>query len=401
MRVKRQISRPLFRQRPRRAGCLPFVLLMGIMAGFALAAREFRSVTQPAPRPPLDLRQAETAFNDGDLDAAITLATELLDQSPDNIAALTLLVRALIYRSYSDYDRAIDRQVALEISTAALSRLPGNLNALAIHAFALQANESADEAGRMALRVIERDENNLLARLALALSYGKQGIFEAALREARRAVEIATVASPQWLMDTQRVLAITYSDLGRYTDAITAVRAGIDAHKTMLALHFEQALYALQIGNSDMATSAYFRVIAYDENNVKARFRLCELSSTMRERDAAVKYCQEVTTLAPEWSDGWYQLGREYFLQGNFKEAQHTLNRCSTLQVLQNIPVEKRRFECWYLQGQSAEILGDCPALMTTYNEFLTMSAGKNIPQTWTYPPEGPPICAKMTPTGG
>jgi tetratricopeptide (TPR) repeat protein len=395
------MSRPLFRQRPRRAGCLPFVLLMGMMAGFALAAREFRSFTQPAPRPPLDLQQAETAFTNGDLDTTILLATELFENSPDNMAALTLLVRALIYRSYSDYDRAIDRQVALEISSGALARLPGNLNVLAIHAFALQANDSAAEAGRMALRVIERDDQNLPARLALALSYGSQGIFEAALREARRAVDIASVSAPQWLMDSQRVLAIAYSDLGRYADAITAVRAGIDAHKTMLALHFEQALYALQIGNSDMATSAYFRVIAYDENNVKARFRLCELSSTMREREAAVKYCQEVTTLAPEWSDGWYQLGREYFLQGNFKDAQQTLNRCSTLQVLQDMPIEKRRFECWYLQGQSAEILGDCAALMTTYNEFLTMSAGKNIPQTWTYPPEGPPICANLTPTGG
>lgn len=401
MRVRRQMSRPLFRQRSRRAGCLPFVLLMSLVAGFALAAREYNSFTQPAPRPPLDWGQIQLAFNNGDLDTAIMLATELLENAPDNIAALTLLVRALVYRSYSDYDRAIDRQVALEISTAALSRLPGNADVLAIHAFALQANDSAPEAGRMALRVIEREDRNMPARLALALSYGSQGIFEAALREARRAVEIATTSAPDWLMDAQRVLAIAYSDLGRYDDAITSVRAAIDVHKSMLALHFEHALYALQIGNSDMATAAYFRVIAYDQTNVKARFRLCELSSTMREREAAVKYCQEVTTLAPEWSDGWYQLGREYFLQGKFKEAQDTLNRCSTLQVLQDVPVEKRRFECWYLQGQSAEILGDCDALMTTYNEFRTMSAGKNIPQTWTYPPEGPPICANATATGG
>src|SRR5690606_25949219 len=106
------------------------------------------------------------------------------------------------------------------------------------------------------------------------------------------------------------------------------------------------------------------------------------------------RYCGEVTQLAPSWADGWYQLGREYFLQGNFAAARDSLHHCSVLQVVQGVPATQRRFECWYLQGQAAEILGDCETLVATYNEFRAMTANANVQQTWTYPPEGPPGCA-------
>ncbi|MCZ2097350.1 MAG: hypothetical protein LC121_14030 [Anaerolineae bacterium] len=113
----------------------------------------------------------------------------------------------------------------------------------------------------------------------------------------------------------------------------------------------------------------------------------------MREREQAIKYCQEVTQRAPNWSDGWYQLGMEYFLQGDFAQAQSNLHRCSTLQVLQNVPVSERRFACWYIQGQAAEIRGDCESLIAIYNEFRAMNADAQIQERWTYPPEGPPGC--------
>ncbi len=137
-------------------------------------------------------------------------------------------------------------------------------------------------------------------------------------------------------------------------------------------------------------------MLVYDPENVKARLRLCELSSLLREREAAIRYCQQVTERAPAWADGWYHLGREYFLQGNFRLAQEHFHRCSSLQVMQNIPPEERRFECWYLQGQAAEILGDCENLLATYNEFRAMAIDPAVQQTWTYPPEGPPGCVPL-----
>ena len=151
--------------------------------------------------------------------------------------------------------------------------------------------------------------------------------------------------------------------------------------------------FALHLGDYDRATAAYFRILATDPQNIKVRLRLCSLSSTLREIDAAMTYCQEVIEHAPQWADGWYFLGREYFLQGNFSEAQSHLNQCTSLLIEQHVPIEERRLDCWYLQGQTAEILGDCDSLLTTYNQFKGMVQIANLPQTWVYPPEGPSIC--------
>ncbi|MBC8170609.1 MAG: hypothetical protein H7X77_03020, partial [Anaerolineae bacterium] len=182
-------------------------------------------------------------------------------------------------------------------------------------------------------------------------------------------------------------------------EAGTTIEQAIALNPHLPVLYFEKALYALQTGDTSAATEAYFEIMATDADNIKARLRMCELSSMMREREIALDYCTEVTELAPTWVDGWHKLGREYFLQGNFAAAQQNLNNCSSLQVMQNVGVSERRFECWYLQGQAAEILGDCPALLATYNEFRAMTAEYPSPQTWVYPPEGPPGCtAAATP---
>jgi tetratricopeptide (TPR) repeat protein len=220
------------------------------------------------------------------------------------------------------------------------------------------------------------------------MGFSGVGSHDVALRESLQAV-----SSPGWRMDTHRAVAISYSGVGDYTDAIKSIERALALNNRMIPLYFERALYARQLGDADSASVAYFQVLAIDPQNVKARFRLCELSSVLRERDSAIEFCRQVTELAPSWADGWYQLGREYFLQGNFAPAQQNLNRCSTLQVEQDVPVSERRFECWYLQGQAAEIMGDCPALLATYNEYRVMASNSGLAQTWIYPPEGPPSC--------
>lgn len=396
MRIYRNSSRDLFRGRRRRGGCLPLFVLLGVLLGVAAVSLNRLWLNLHAPHLAGDLGMAERAFLSGDLDTSIALAEQALREDPESAQALALLVRALIYRSYADYDSERDRASALELTLQALRHAAGSRDPLAAHAFALHAAGFSEEAGRTALRVIERQPENALARLALALSYGGQGLFEVALREALRAVELAE-HEPGLRADAYRALAIAYSDLGRYHEAITAVETAISHNPRLLALYYERALYAQQVGDTDAATVAYFQVLAYQPENVKARLRLCELSSALRERDAAISYCGQVTALAPAWAEGWYRLGREYYLQGDFRAAQAAFNRCTALQVVQSVPVEERRFDCWYLQGQAAELLGDCEGLLATYEDFLHMTAGSGLPQTWTYPPEGPAIC--LTPT--
>ena len=380
---------------------MPFFVLVGVAVTVVALGRNWIGQWLNSNYPQntqINLQSAQSAFDNGDLVTSINYASQLLNETPTHESALVLLVRSLIYQSYNDYDGRANRQKALDISEQGLARAPRSLEIQAIHAYALQANHRPDEAGRIALRVIDRSPEHIMARIVLSLSYRSQGIFEAALREANVAVALSNQYQ-QYQMESYRTLAIAYSDLGQYDNALLSIDRAIEFNRKLLPLYFERALYALQIGNTDQASVSYFQIMAFDEQNVKVRFRLCELSSNLQERDTAIRYCQEVTQLAPEWSDGWYQLGREFFLNGNFVEAQAAFNQCTTLQVKQKIPIPERRFECWYLQGQSAEIVGDCRALLTIYHDFLEMASRTDIPQTWTYPPEGPSICADLPPT--
>lgn len=398
MRIQRQQSRLSFRSsRRRRSGGLSLAVLLGLLVGAGalswnwLGTRLNLGAAAPVGNA---LGAGQQAFARGDLDNAIIYARQVLDADPDSEEALILLARALIYRSYSDYNRAIDRESALELTSESLATAPKTAKRLAIQAYALQANGQGGAAAQMADEALRLDASDGLARVARALAYGGVGSFQVALRESEQVARDAI-----WQLEGQRALAISYSDLGDYDSAIQSVERAIALNRYLVPLYFERALYAMQIGDADAATAAYYQVLTYQPENVKARLRLCELSSLLRERDSAVKYCREVTERAPEWTDGWYQLGMEYFLQGDFPAAQSALHRCSSLQIMQNVSVSERRFECWYLQGQAAEIVGDCAGLVATYNEFRAMAKDATIDQTWTYPPEGPPGCAVVPAT--
>lgn len=400
MHIQRQVN-GIAQRKKRRNGCMPLLVIISVLLGILMIGRDW--LTQLFNG---QIRQARTdaetisdAYEAGNLDATIAAALSQLETKTDDTNTLSLLVRALIYRSYADFDTESDRQLALNWTTQALEQTIGNADIMGLHALALQANGQSEPATRTALRAIDRDRENIPARIALALAYGGQGLFEVALRESQRAVEIAQNGDPSWLPDSYRALAIAYSDLGRYQEAIVAIEQAIHYHDRLIPLYFERALYALQLSDGSAATVAYFRILALDEQNVKARYRLCQLASRMAERDSAIRYCGEVTELAPLWPVGWFELGRQYYYRGDYAESLRALRRCSTLEVSQGVPIAERTFECWYLQGQSAEILGDCSSLMVAYNEFRAMASIGNLPQTWTYPPEGPSICLSLTQT--
>ncbi len=393
MHIHREQSRLSFRRhRRRRSKGLSTIVVLGVLVGIVVVSWNWlgqRLTFGSAVVKDDALGMAQTAFEQGKLDDAVRYAQQALNQDPENSDALIVLARTLIYRSYSDYDRAIDRDSAFELTTEAFGNAPNDPKVLAIHAYALQAVGKVAQSAKTAEDALRLDPNNGLARVALALAYGGAGSFEIALRESQQVAQIN-----DWRLEGQRAMGISYSDLGNYKQAIESVERAISLNRFLVPLYFERASYAMQLGDADAATAAYFQVLTYNPDNVKARLRLCELSSLLRERDAAVKYCHEVTDRAPSFADGWYQLGMEYFLQGNFKAAQDSLHRCSSLQVMQNVPPGQRKFECWYVQGQAAEILGDCPNLLATYNEFRAMAKDATVMQTWIYPPEGPPSCS-------
>lgn len=375
----------------RGSGCLSVVVWLGILVNVGFIAMTINSGGGLAGLLPTTTNAAaslQRALTLGDFSAALPHARTLYEQNRTDPAALVSLVRALVYHSYTDFAAESARQEALTLAQAAANSTPNNADILAALAFAQQANGQAGAAAQTAQRALALDEAHTLARTALAFAYARAGSFDVAQRES-----MAVLAQEPNMFDARRAYAISTADLGNYSEAGALFDALIADHRAAVPLYFERALYAMQLSDSSTAEQAYLTVLRIQTDNVKARLRLCELTSNIGERDSALTYCTQVTERAPTLPEGWYRLGRLKFLQGDFTLAQSTLNRCTTLQVLQNVPPQSRIFECWYLQGQAAEILGDCPALLSTYNQFQIMATDASIRQTWTYPPEGPPIC--------
>jgi len=404
MRIDRQRSNLTFRpRRSRWKGCLPLLTLIGLCAlvgwlGQAQIVDWMRVWLEPDAAN-LTLADVQAALSQGDLERAARYASQMRDHDPADLDAAVLLARILLYRSYVDYNTEHHRAEALALTEDLIRRYPSDMRVVGAHALTQQINNLPEDAARTALRVIGRDPQNMPARLALSLSYASRGLFDAALREAQRGVEIAQTSAPSWLADAYWVLALAYRDLGRYDAAALAIEQAIAVNSRLLHLYFERASYALQVGDADRATAFYFNVLAFDEGNVKARIRLCELSSNLAEREAAIDWCGQVTERAPGWSEGWYRLGREYYLQGDYPQAQQAMSRCTSLEVAQGVPIEERTLECWFIQGQAAEVQGDCTNLLRLYEEFQEMAAVANLAQTWVYPPGGPPICTTPQPT--
>lgn len=399
MNVPRNTASLFARPNPGFGGCAPLLVLLLVATAVVATGRHWigqRLNLNRMPQTAADLTAAFAAFDSGDLDEAVEYASQIIESDVSDAAAHELLVRALVYRSYSEINRATDRESALRISRAAVKQFPRSQDLQAVLSYALQGNGHADEAGRVALRIVERLPRHLLARIALSLSYGSRGIPQAALREAEIGLDLAREQN-RLLFESHRAVALAYSDLGNYSQALAHMDQAIRHSGRLIPLHFEAALFALQVSDIDRASVSYYRIMALDEDNVKVRVRLCELSDRLLERESALRYCREVTELAPDWSDGWYKLGRLRFLGGDYANAQSALSRCSNLQKEGQVEIPERRLECWYLQGQSAEIRGDCAGLMAVYREFLNMVEKAQLPQTWSYPPGGPPICAQAT----
>src|SRR3990172_7666851 len=125
MRIDRNHSRLTFRKR-RRSGFLSFAVLIGLILSFvALSWNRIGQLFNTSPQNSTSLRAVEQAFARGDLDTTITLARQLMDSDPEQAeAALLWLTRALIYRSYTDYNHPTDRQSALKMTTEALQKAP-------------------------------------------------------------------------------------------------------------------------------------------------------------------------------------------------------------------------------------------------------------------------------------
>src|SRR5690606_25703979 len=238
----------------RRSGCTPLTLLTGALAGLLVIAFGWLAgIVMPAPQPAVvGLDSVRRAFDSGDLDAAVDAAEKALAASPGQAGAGLGLVRSLICPSYTDATRSADRQRALEIAASAASRAPSNPDAQSALAFALHAAGRPLEAFKAAESALRADPTHTFARVVYGLSYAGAGSFDRGIVQVQQAVK-----AEDFRVDALRALAVIQSDTGRYRDAAQTIDQAIALNWGLIPLHFERALYALQIGDAGAANTSY------------------------------------------------------------------------------------------------------------------------------------------------
>jgi len=145
-------------------------------------------------------------------------------------------------------------------------------------------------------------------------------------------------------MDTQRARAISMVIWGRYDDALTAIDRAIEQNNHLLALYFERAEYAIHQGDADAATAAYFASWRWTPIMSKPVCGCVNCRAKLRESDARHAYCLEVhRALRPHGQTVGITWGESIFCRV-ILNAQESFHRCTSLQIVQNVPVEQRRF---------------------------------------------------------
>ncbi|MCS7070595.1 MAG: hypothetical protein NZM00_03760, partial [Anaerolinea sp.] len=261
MRIHRPSAR-FPRTAQRRSGCGAFMLLTLLVCGVSFLTWRLLDRQRTPPGATSDaFADASAAYARGDLDSAIASARRVLMTQAGRIDAGQILVRALIYRSYAEINRTRDRDLALAAAADLRARLPSHAEALALHAFALQAAGDPYTAADTAQQALEVAPNDALARTALALAYSMVGAHEAALQQSAQAVRDA--ADIPTRIDALRALAIAHRDRGDYAQAVALIDSALQLNDRLLALHFERAAYAMQLGDTNAATVSYYQVLVH------------------------------------------------------------------------------------------------------------------------------------------
>ena len=346
-----------FTFRRRRAGCASWLLVIGLVVGVSSLRLEAwlrsrrdragavspRGLAGPGTR---CLQPGRPGWPRGGA-AFQRLASDAADTD-----ALRLLTRALIYRSFEgEYDRAIDRQMAMQFGARAVARAPSNPEMSRMYAYALAVNGQPADAADTARRALEaaRTRSTPASRCRARLWRSRDRRGRPARSRARH--ECRDPGKTRWMH------LVAGRDRLRVTSAAMTKQPGwptraISLNGRLLSLHFERALYALQTGGSGWRNPTFSQVLALDETNVKAHMRLCELSSLLRESDAAVRYCGRVTSCAV--MGRWLVPPRPGVFARKFGARRIRCINARGCRWRQNVPPAERRFECWYLQGQAS-----------------------------------------------
>ncbi len=360
MRIKRDHSRPFFRNQRRGvggcglfAGLLIGAILVATISQYnALQSLAFDVIGMAPPPTPFASERAWDGlelYRTGDVEGAAVLLGLAVQQQPDNVDYLYEYGRLLI-----ELNRA---EEAVEPGERAINLAPDDPRGYALKARALMWDDPAI-AIPIAVNGLEHDSNFAPLHAALAIAYTNIGRYQEALTRGAMAVEIDPLDA-----DAHRSYSIPLIYVGRRLEAIEQLEQAIAINPNLTAPYFELAAQYKALDVNEMAVSIYQRVLELEPDNAKAYLRLCETYSKVGLFPEAQDYCQSALDIDPNYASAYRELGRMQYVRRNYESAIESFNLC--------VAHGSEEIECWYLRGLAHWILGQCEEGWTVLQESL------------------------------
>ncbi len=378
MQIKRDYSKPLFRDNRRRHGTWRWILLyiLGIAAFLFFVDSQFSQLQlmaldmvgqAPPPTPYASelATQGMDMFMSGDLQGARGYFRRAVMQQPQNIDYLYEYGRVLLEIGV---DEPQYFEEAIAIGEQAITANSTDPRGYVIKARAIDLNGDPANAVPIAQAGLQHNRDFAPLYVALSSAYRQIDRYDVALESAERAIELDPLDP-----GARRVYALALIWVGRYEEALDQLEQAVALNPNSASPYFELASMYRTLAARDLnggldyyalAVATYEQVLALQPNNAKAYLRLCETFTAIGEHRRGQGYCEDALIINENYEQAWRALGQTEYPQRNYEGAIDAFETC--------VELGSEEIECYYLRGLSHYYLGQCEQAWDILSESLT-----------------------------
>lgn len=263
------------------------IIAVIVIIGAAVARYAFRDTSAEK------LNAALASYDQNDTQRSAELADEILAKDPNNVSALLMKAMALAQQGSLQFKEQEYGQQAIAIAQQALALEPGSVEARHVIGYSYEIMQKYPEAHAAYAEALAIDPENAVVLSQDAHAWDLQGDLEKAEAGYRQALALEA-NNTQALMGLGRIL-VRKGDLDEAKDPFLLV-AMVAQNKRLRA---------------------------------EGAYSASSILSTLEEHDAALEQAKRATETDPEYSLGWYALGKELFTK--------------SVDLSQDLPVEGRQ----------------------------------------------------------
>ncbi len=378
MQIKRDYTKPLFRDHRKKRGTWRWILLYFVLIGAFLffvdsqfsklqlmALDMIGQAPPPTPFASELATQGMNLFMSGNMQGARDFFRRAVLQQPQNVDYLYEYGRVLLELGV---DQASYYEEAIAIGEQAINANANDPRGYVIKARAIDLNGDPANAVPIAQAGLQRDRNFAPLYTALSSAYRQIDRYDVALDSAERAIELDPL-DPL----ARRVYALALIWVGRYDEALDQLEQAVALNPNLASPYFELASMYRTLAVRDpnggldyfaLAIATFEQVLSFQPENAKAYLRLCEVYTQIGEHRRGQGYCEDALSIDPEYEQAWRALGQTQYPQRNYEGAIDSFEECVNL--------GSEEIECYYLRGLSHYYLGECADAWNILSDSLT-----------------------------